>query len=237
MCIIKPEDPILCGIGVMAVIYGCKALNTGGGIVSVVTFSAIYLGNISSEPGYYAIHRVIDTSMGVVFGVLVNYMFARPDYLKNTINEFMNMEKISKDFIRLRIINDEHFDIEKYREAFNKLESVYSKFLDELDFTKDNINTDKLEESIGICEQIYFHMKSIELLEEKLYLNKKNYKRLKKFYKNQEFDWDIDDNKSPVFNFHLEKIIEKINGMHRNVELYYTIPNYLIIGKYAILFK
>ena len=41
MCIIKPEDPILCGIGVMAVIYGCTALNTGGGIVSVVTFSAI----------------------------------------------------------------------------------------------------------------------------------------------------------------------------------------------------
>jgi uncharacterized membrane protein YgaE (UPF0421/DUF939 family) len=26
MAIVKPEDPILCGIGVMAVIYGCTAL-------------------------------------------------------------------------------------------------------------------------------------------------------------------------------------------------------------------
>ncbi len=213
MAIIKPEDPILCGIGVMAVIYGCTILNTGGGIVSVVTFSAIYLGNISAEPGYYAIHRVIDTSMGVIFGVLVNYMFARPDYLKNAVSEFINMEMLSKEFIKLRIINNEHFDISKYRESFNKLECVYSKFLDELDFSKNNVNTDELEEAIGICEQIYFHMKSIELLEEKLYLSKKNYKILKKFYKGEEFNWDIDDNKSPVFNFHLEKIIEKIDKL------------------------
>ena len=211
MAIVKPEDPILCGLGVMAVIYGCTALNTGGGVVSIVTFSAIYLGNITSEPGYYAIHRVIDTSMGVVFGVLVNYLFPRPNYLENTINEFINMEKLSKDFIKLRIINKEHFNIEKYRNAFNKLEGVYSKFLDELDFSKNDINTDQLEESIGICEQIYFHMKSIELLEQKLYLNKSNYKRLKKFYKGGKLDWEVDDNKSPVFNFHLEKIIESID--------------------------
>lgn len=211
MAIVKPEDPILCGLGVMAVIYGCTALNTGGGVVSIVTFSAIYLGNITSEPGYYAIHRVIDTSMGVVFGVLVNYLFPRPNYLENTINEFINMEKLSKDFIKLRIINKEHFNIEKYRNAFNKLEGVYSKFLDELDFSKNDINTDQLEESIGICEQIYFHMKSIELLEQKLYLNKSNYKRLKKFYKGEKLDWEVDDNKSPVFNFHLEKIIESID--------------------------
>ena len=113
----------------------------------------------------------------------------------------------------MRIINNEHFDISKYRESFNKLECVYSKFLDELDFSKNNVNTDELEEAIGICEQIYFHMKSIELLEEKLYLSKKNYKILKKFYKGEEFNWDIDDNKSPVFNFHLEKIIEKIDKL------------------------
>lgn len=213
--LIKPGDPILCGLGVMAVIYGCTALKSLGLVVSLVTFSAIHLGNIGTiDPAYYAIHRVIDTSMGVVFGVAVNCLFARPDYFENTMNEFIKMEKLSKEFIKLRIINNEHFDIEKYGLAFNKLESVYSKFLDELDFTKNNVNTDQLEESIGVCEQIYFHMKSIELLEKKLYLNKKNYKILKKFYKGEDFDWEIDDTKSPVFNFHLEKIIEKIDQLN-----------------------
>ncbi|MEG2353636.1 MAG: aromatic acid exporter family protein [Clostridium sp.] len=212
--LIKPGDPILCGLGVMAVIYGCTALKSPGLVVSLVTFSAIHLGNIVTDPAYYAMHRVIDTSMGVVFGVIVNYMFARPDYFETTINEFINMEKLSKEFIKLRIINNENFDIEKYGLAFNKLENTYSKFLDEMDFSKNSINTDELEDAIGVCEQIYFHMKSIELLEQKLYLNKQNYKKLKKFYKGQELDWEIDDAKSPVFNFHLGKIIEKIDQLN-----------------------
>ena len=215
MAIIKPEDPILCGIGVMAVIYGCTALNTGGVVVSVVTFSAIYLGNISSEPGYYAIHRVIDTSVGVVFGVLVNYIFARPNYLKHTVDEFVKMENISKDFIKRRIIDKEKFNIDEYGNAFKNLEKVYAKFLDEMDYTKQREeNVESLENAIEICEHIYFHMRSIELLEKKLYLNKKNYKVLKDFYKGEELDWDIDENKSPVFNFHLEKIIEKIDELN-----------------------
>ncbi|MGL5329675.1 MAG: FUSC family protein [Peptostreptococcaceae bacterium] len=208
--LIKPGDPILCGLGVMAVIYGCTALKTPGLVVSLVTFSAIHLGNIDTAPSYYAIHRVIDTSMGVVFGVIVNYLFARPNYFENILGEFTKMEKLSKEFIKLRIINKEHFDIEKYRAEFNKLENVYSKFLDELDFNKNDMNVEELEEAIGICEQIYFHMKSIELLEKKLYLNERNYKKLKKFYKGETVDWEIDNNESPVFNFHLEKIIEKI---------------------------
>lgn len=215
MAIVKPEDPILCGIGVMAVIYGCTALKTGGVVVSVVTFSAIYLGNISSEPGYYAIHRVIDTSVGVVFGVLVNYIFARPNYLKHTVDEFVKMEKLSKDFIKRRIIDKEHFNIDEYRNEFKNLEKVYAKFLDEMDYTKHREeNIEGLENAIGICEQIYFHMRSIELLDKKLYLNKKNYKQLKKFYKEEDLGWEVDDEKSPVFNFHLEKIIEKIDELN-----------------------
>lgn len=175
----------------------------------------IALGNISSEPGYYAIHRVIDTSVGVVFGVLVNYIFARPNYLKHTVDEFVKMEKLSKDFIKRRIIDKEHFNIDEYRNEFKNLEKVYAKFLDEMDYTKHREeNIEGLENAIGICEQIYFHMRSIELLDKKLYLNKKNYKQLKKFYKEEDLGWEVDDEKSPVFNFHLEKIIEKIDELN-----------------------
>ena len=46
-------------------------------------------------------------------------------------------------------------------------------------------------------------------MEKELFLNKDNYKKLKKIYKNQDILLDINENESPVFNFHLSKAIEK----------------------------
>ena len=82
-----------------------------------------------------------------------------------------------------------HKYIDEYGNAFKNLEKIYAKFLDEMDYTKNREeNIEGLEDAIGICEQIYFHMRTIELLDKKLYLNKKNYKQIKKFYKEEDLD-------------------------------------------------
>ena len=43
-------------------------------------------------------------------------------------------------------------------------------------------------------------MKSIELLDEELYLSEYNYLRIKEMYDVDNLSWEIDNNKSPVFN-------------------------------------
>ena len=57
-------------------------------------------------------------------------------------------------------------------------------------------------------------MQSIEYLELKLYLNKDNYERIKELYELDDIKWDIDEYKSPVFNYHLSKIITEIEQLH-----------------------
>ena len=47
-------------------------------------------------------------------------------------------------------------------------------------------------------------------MEKELFLTKENHKQLKKLYKNEEKFIEINDDESPVFNFHLNKILEKI---------------------------
>ncbi|EPZ58579.1 hypothetical protein H477_1332 [[Clostridium] sordellii ATCC 9714] len=56
-------------------------------------------------------------------------------------------------------------------------------------------------------------MQSIELLESKLYLNKDNYNALRELYNTEEISFDVEENKSPVFNYHLSKIIEEIKTL------------------------
>ncbi|MEG2787005.1 MAG: aromatic acid exporter family protein [Romboutsia sp.] len=212
--LIQPGEPILCGLGVMLTIYTCNVLKINSVVVACVTFLAIHLGVGTYNPAYYSFHRVIDTSVGVVIGVVINYLIARPNYLDKTIHEFKNIEKSSIQLIETKILNAEELDINLFKKDIQQLEKIYSKLTDEISYGgKNDTDLDNLEKSISICREIYFHMQSIELLENKLYLNKKNYDAIKALYNTEEISFDVEDNKSPVFNYHLSKIIEEIKTL------------------------
>ena len=51
------------------------------------------------------------------------------------------------------------------------------------------------------------------MLEKELYISKENYKKVKKIYKDEQVNLKISNSESPVFNFHLNKIIEKMNNL------------------------
>lgn len=209
LVLISPANPILCGIGIMIVIKFCEIFKLSSLVVSSVTFFSLYLGYIDSAPLVYSIQRVIDTSVGVIMGLIINYSVARPNYYDNTMNEFKKIKTLCKETL-INIANGNKDLKINYIEARIKTSEVfYSKLIDELNYSKGNFNLDIIDKSLDLCRQIYFHIKSIELLEKELFLTKDNHKKLKKLYKNEKISLDINDDESPVFNFHLSQVIEK----------------------------
>ena len=209
LVLISPANPILCGIGIMIVIKFCEIFKLSSLVVSSVTFFSLYLGYIDSAPLVYSIQRVIDTSVGVIMGLIINYSVARPNYYDNTMNEFKKIKTLCKETL-INIVNGNKDLKINYIEARIKTSEVfYSKLIDELNYSKGNFNLDIIDKSLDLCRQIYFHIKSIELLEKELFLTKDNHKKLKKLYKSEKISLDIKDDESPVFNFHLSQVIEK----------------------------
>lgn len=213
LCVlIKPGDPILCGLGIMATIYGCTMLGINSGIiVSSVTFLSIHLGIIESNPAYYSIHRILDTSVGVVIGVIINYVLARPDYLELTDKSLNNARKITRECVKSGIINNGFFDRDKLRKKINKLDTIYPKLVDEMKYTKNQVDIDIIENQISLYKSINHHIKSIQLLDEEICISYDNYLKIKEIYDFDTFDWKIDNEKSPVLNYHLSKILEELN--------------------------
>ena len=213
LCVlIKPGDPILCGLGIMATIYGCTMLGINSGIiVSSVTFLSIHLGIIESNPAYYSIHRVLDTSVGVVIGVIINYVLARPDYLELTDKSLNNARKITRECVKSGIINNGFFDRDKLRKKINKLDTIYPKLVDEMKYTKNQVDIDIIENQISLYKSINHHIKSIQLLDEEICISYDNYLKIKEIYDFDTFDWKIDNEKGPVLNYHLSKILEELN--------------------------
>lgn len=211
--LINPGDPILCGLGAMLTIYLCNLFSLNNAItVASVTFVSIHTGIILSDPARYSIFRVIDTSIGVLVAIVINYLIARPDYLSILNDEFIKLEKVSKDFVKAKIINKEKININKFEKDVKKLDSIYKKLEDEIEYTKDEVDLENIKQNVILCKEIYYHMQSIELLEKKLFLNQENYNSLNKLYsKLENINWEINEEESPVFNYHLSKIIEQIN--------------------------
>ncbi|MEG0842857.1 MAG: aromatic acid exporter family protein [Romboutsia sp.] len=212
--LINPGNPFVCGIGIMIVIYTCNVLKLNNSVVvSSMTFLSIHLGVVGDNVALYSISRVMDTSVGVVIGVLINYFIIRPNYLETTMSEFKRVEKIVSNLLEQKIIKKEEINIDKLEKEIQKLENIYSKFLDELDYSRNDMDINDLEKAISICREIHFHMQSIELLSKKLYLNEKNYDRLREFYNIEKINWEVNEQKSPVFNYHLGKIISQIKEL------------------------
>lgn len=214
--IIYPGNAILAGLGVIATIYSCNVFKLNKAIsVACVTYCAIYLGVGTEEPFLYSLNRIIDTSMGVIIGVFINYFISRPDYLQDIYNEFKIIEEKVLDLVKKKLIQNQEIDVMSFYKEVVKLEATYKLFIEELDYMKDDIKVDKLENTLIMCKEIYFHLQSIEFLQKKCYLSSKNYEKLKKFYGDFKFDLDISEEKSPVFNYHLSMIIKEIEILHK----------------------
>lgn len=209
LVLISPANPILCGIGIMIVIKFCSIFKLSSLVVSSVTFFSLYLGYIDSAPLVYSIQRVFDTSIGVIMGLIINYSVARPNYYDNTMNVFKKIKSLCNESLRNIALGKKNLEIDNIENNIKISEAFYSKLIDELNYSKGDFNLDIIDKSLDLCRQIYFHIKSIELLEKELFLTKDNQKKLKKLYKNETILLDVNDNESPVFNFHLGKVIEK----------------------------
>ena len=201
--LIHPGSPILSCLGIITTIYICNVLKINNSItIACVVYCSIYLGIGTNSPLEYSIHRIIDTSIGVVIGVCVNYFIYRPNYLNRIYNEIREIEKGT------------HVDISSLKTEITKLEGLYKNFLDELEYSSDEVDNKSINRTINKCKQIYLHLQVLEHMKDKCYLNKENYIKSKNLYDKLDKNVEVKEDVSPVYNYHISMIIERINEIH-----------------------
>lgn len=206
-----PGNPFFCGIGVIFIIYACNLLKINKSIsISCITFIIIQMGFLDSSPAIvYSFHRILDTCVGVIIAIIINFSLARPNYLKSLYSSFEKIENSIDNYLKYKVLGEKtNFKLEELTESINELELSYTKLIGEIGYNKENVNSDNIDYIMKLCREANFHIQSIELLNKKLYLNQKSYDKLKKLYNEDDFIIELDDSQSPVFNYHLVKVIE-----------------------------
>ena len=170
---ILPGNAILCGIGIMIVIYICNLLKwSKSASIACIVFMAIMVNLNGKNPFFYSINRILDTFIGITVAVLVNYLICPPNYI-NAMKKNCGsiVEKIDK-LIEKGIATIEDLELETLEKKINSLQKQISLHEDEFRFSKKSFNKiDNIKDTLGLDNIIMDHLKVIKNLKNKSDLN------------------------------------------------------------------
>ena len=130
----------------------------------------------------YTLMRVLDTSIGLVIGVIVNYFIAQPNYLKDLTLEINKIHNLTKETINN--LSDKT-KLSTLENELKKLKILNENFTVDEKYDKHDISIEKLQTTIKSCDELYFHIKCLNRL--------------------------TDNIESPIYQYHLKTINETLN--------------------------
>ncbi len=166
--LIEPGNTILCGIGIIGVIYCCNLLKWRKPVAFAgVVFMAVMLTVKGKNPFFYSMNRIIDTFIGIVVAVIINYLVFPPNYVPKIYHAIPDLafktEQIIKDLLMMKKPNISAFehDLTKVNELV-KLTSEDSR----IQFIKKKTpGTINIHKKIAGFIEILLHMRIIDKMD------------------------------------------------------------------------
>lgn len=209
-----PQNGLFLGLGVIIVIYFHNLFNWRKSIaLSAVVFSVVFM-NTEAGRFSYALNRTIDTFIGIIVSMFVNYFIASPDketmFLQAVENLYHDSRKIVYNLVRGISI-----DIDEVRETINNSEEQYETLKQDIDMnfyrsdSESDVNRifdllDDIYNDISILYKIKivpaptFTLENLQLMQELYDLTMLI-----------PFDYEL-DHEDIVYNYHLGDLLESL---------------------------
>lgn len=133
--LLQPGNAFLCAIGLIIVVYICDLFNWNKSVtIAGVVFMAIMLNLNGRSPVFYSINRIIDTLLGIVVAIFVNYFIFPPKIIEDVqeSNNLLNscIKNCAKEYIVNNLIinlDDTNKKIQNLEEKLNLISKEFTK--------------------------------------------------------------------------------------------------------------
>lgn len=162
--LINPGNPFLCFIGIVIVISICNALKWNKSIsISGIVFCVIMLNLNGRNPYSYSLNRIIDTVVGIVVAILVNYFISPPRHY-NKIREESRALQIEVN----RLINDTEIsteDIAHIKKRVAKLQNSKDIYVAEFKVNKKHKHkVVDIEKLLELSDLLIIHIGALDVI-------------------------------------------------------------------------
>ncbi|WP_455539006.1 FUSC family protein [Terrisporobacter sp.] len=174
-------------LGVIFIIYLCNELKINySSAIASVTFISICLGVGNNHPFAYSLMRTIDSLVGVIIALVVNFDISRHKYIEHLWNFFNLAYDDYIDIINSMIKTmDFSLSYKKLNKKFDSLQEYYNHLVDELSLSSKSYSLNTLYNRFNLCENLIHHVHDLYLIEKKAsYLDKTSNEDIYKYHKN-----------------------------------------------------
>lgn len=171
-----PINPVTLGAGIVVVIYTCNVFKWNGTIkIATIVFMAVLLGYDEGSRFEYAFFRVVDTTIGLVVGTLVNYYIFPvkiSDHLVKTLEDILqHVDDMLSRVLSHHDVNTQ--DLNQLKHELSVFESQFKLLKKEMTLdVREDIATEPLRNILQCFDKMYSHFTIIEELNERDLPNK-----------------------------------------------------------------
>lgn len=213
---IQPNNALLCGLGIVVVIYICNLLkwNKSTTIAGIV-FMAIMVNLDGDSPVCYSVNRIIDTFIGINVALVVNYLFFPYDYKHKILKGYSTISSRISSMINQMICLGKKVDLNDLKREIEDLKKELSVCITEYRFKKDKSDKiNNIKRKIELYDDIYEHLKVVQKISKGRCLSHDNIVKLKKLdyfeFKTKDY---LRDDLNIVYNYHISKIVEDLQSI------------------------
>ena len=149
--------PPLMALAVVLVILACRLLKIGDAVFITLTLCLLIMLVPEREGGLfiYTTSRVLDTAVGLVVALVINFFVAPPNYLNTLTQELENLYFLTKKTI------EDRSNLPKLKNKLVKLSSLHNNY--QADYKYDNhfISLTRIEKAVEAGNYLYFHLKHL----------------------------------------------------------------------------
>lgn len=211
---IFPQNAIFLGLGIIVVIYIHNIFNWRESIsLSAIVLSVVFM-NTETARLSYAINRTIDTFIGIIVSMLVNYFIASPNKESLFLEGVENIYHDSRDIV-YNLVRGKTIDIDEVKVTVFKSEAEYEALKQDIDM---NFYRTESEGNFNIItillDDIYHHISTLSKIKmtHTPTLTVENIELMQELYNLailSNFDYELQE-EDIVYNYHLNELLNSL---------------------------
>lgn len=170
---VAPANPLLCGVGIVMLIYICNILNKNDSIsIAGIVFLAIMVNLKGNTPLFYAIHRISDTFIGIAVAALINYFVVPPQILNRLEERSNSIEDRARVLVKKAFFSPKDMDFTAFNKDISSLKKHISVLEKESKLRKSELqDIERSKNILKLCNNIYVHLNVVKLMETSFLFN------------------------------------------------------------------
>ncbi|KOF56877.1 hypothetical protein AGR56_09595 [Clostridium sp. DMHC 10] len=217
--LVLPGNILLCGVGIIIIIYICNILNWNKSIsIACIVFTAIMTNLNGRNPFSYSFNRLLDTLLGITIALAVNYIFIPPKYVGKIIHQCNTVIDHLFIIFGKNTIYNEEINLKEYSDKLNKLENYITTYSKEIRFSKETaIKIDNIKSMITQFNKAYYSLNILNSLKHSKNLNKDNAAKIEAiFNKKVPSHEGTYTDELIVYNYHVGELLNILESLIEN---------------------